>query len=609
MQKRIPHPLEIRSLPRDGHAPYAPYGAHAAGLFELQAFGAFLVLAGGLLALCDGVPAWAWSWWCGGVVIALGMALTGAWLPVDMQRPLIGVLSFLRGLFSAAGAVRWSDAQELQSLQTALLMAVVLYTLLTCLWLRRRPGFIAIFLGGQFVVMVTAIALGTTGAVQTASIVFGVQALCALATLAAFSRLRRVHGALLQDHRRLRVERDEQAQLLEEATTVKSNFLAAASHDLRQPAQALALFVDELQRRPQLAGQEVLVTRIKAASDNLIAALGALTDIARLDGLGIEPRTEVVDLRALVDRIFSTFQSMADAKDIQLSHAGIDVHVLGDPSVLHSILANFVANAIKYTDRGSVRIHTLSHGTDIEVSVQDTGRGIAEADRPRIYDEFFRGGNAGSGESGMGLGLAIVRRLAHAAGIPIRLESAIGVGSRFILKLPLSLSPARASSSTGVRSEHPLPLADDFLAGLHIVVLENDPAVALSLQDVLEKWGAVVHGVHCTDAMLEWVDAGRRQIDALIVDHHLGPSSNGFQAVEALRRSLPQGAHMPVLMMTGDLDPKVSRMAARQGLALIHKPIPPSRLRAVIVELLGFDEPIDSSGFPTTWQGKVADLV
>ncbi|CAN5581407.1 hypothetical protein BH10PSE18_BH10PSE18_33110 [soil metagenome] len=207
----------------------------------------------------------------------------------------------------------------------------------------------------------------------------------------------------------------------------------------------------ELQRSPQPAGQDLLVRRIKASSGNLIAALDALTDIAKLDGLGIEPRTDSVDLRELVERICAIFQPAADAKGIQLSYANVDVRVAGDPSVLHGIFANLVANAVKYTDKGSVRIHSLSHGADIEVSVQDSGRGIAEGDRPRIYDEFFRGRNASASESGMGLGLAIVRRLAHAARIPIRLESAIGVGSRFVLTLPLVRSPKLASPSTDIR--------------------------------------------------------------------------------------------------------------------------------------------------------------
>lgn len=136
-------------------------------------------------------------------------------------------------------------------------------------------------------------------------------------------------------------------------------------------------------------------------------------------------------------------------------------------------------------------------------------------------------------------------------------------------------------------------------------MLENDPVVALSLQDVLESWGAAVRSVHSVDAMLQAIDPQRDAIDVLIVDHHLGPLQNGFDAVAALQRTQPEDAPIPVLMMTGDLDMQIERSAALHGFFLIHKPIPPSRLKAAMVALLHLGESFDHTDLPTAVPGTL----
>lgn len=601
-QKSLP-PTPTPPLPVAGHASSSNH-SHVP-LYERRAFSAFMAFSAGALALCPDAPASAWYWLMGGVAVLLALVAAGALPPrIGAAARLPCGLSFLQGVFVASGAVRWDDAAGLWPFHALMLVAAVLYGLAHCAGMWHWPGALAAFIAGQFVVMAMTLGLGIAGAVATACFILGVHSLCAIAAFASLSRHGREQAELAHRHQRLLNDCKEQSLSLKEAIAVKSNFLAAASHDLRQPAQALALYVDELQRVSPPYGEGALVKRIKAASDNLLSALGALTDIAKLDGMGLEPRHEPVDLRTVLERICSTYQSAADAKGIRLSFANVDACVLGDPSVLHAILSNLVANAIKYTDEGSVRIHAVAHGTSLDVSIEDTGRGIPEKDRPRIYDEFFRGSNAGSSEAGMGLGLAIVRRLAHLAGIPIRLESAIGVGSRFVLTLPVALD-AEAPWPLVRSRERSAPLRDDFLAGLQVVVLENDPVVALSLQDVLESWGAAVRSVHCADAMLQAIDPQGEAIDVLIVDHHLGTLQNGFDAVAALQRTQPEDAPIPVLMMTGDLDMQIERLAALHGFFLIHKPIPPSRLKSAMVALLHLDESFDDTDLTTTVPGTL----
>ena len=394
------------------------------------------------------------------------------------------------------------------------------------------------------------------------------------------SRLQESYADLESKVENRTVELEQKSRQLELASQQKSRFLAAASHDLRQPLHALALYTEALKLQAGSgAGHEVV-----AHIDNAVAALSALVesllDISRLDAGVVQPAPQPVAVRALLERIETGYRAQARDKGLGFRVEAIDATVHTDPLLLERVLRNLVDNAFKYTPAGSVTVRAKVEGSVVRLAVLDTGAGIPEAERERIFEEFYQIGNPERDRArGLGLGLAIVRRLAQLLGLNVELDSEPGRGSIFSVIAPLAtggpaaMPPAGSVATTSSRA----------LAGARILVIDDEPEVRGGMTMLLEHLGCRVSA--CGDyaeaeQLLERQPSG---VDLIIADFRLRNNESGIDAVRRLRLRL---GDVPVLLLTGDTAPERLKEAQSSGLSLLHKPVSRDRLTRTMLAAL-----------------------
>ena len=382
------------------------------------------------------------------------------------------------------------------------------------------------------------------------------------------------------------LERERQEVLLardraEDASRAKSRFLAAASHDLRQPLHALALYSGALSLRAPEGGCAELVTQIDSTVSSLSALFESLLDISKLDAGAVRPELKRIDVSAVIDRIKSEFRAIAHEKGLEFLVSSSDATVETDPVLFERILRNLVDNAIKYTQQGTVELSTNVVGNGLRIAVSDTGPGIPEAERERIFEEFYQIGNSERDRrAGLGLGLALVRRLAKLLEIPLDMTSEPGKGSTFAVTLP---RVARVASAGRAAPAPAASAATGELAGAHVLVLDDEPAVRLGMRALLEVWGC--HVTACSGH----VEAERMiakyalQPDVIIADFRLREHETGIDAVRKLRAVL---GNVPALLISGDTAPERLSEAQASGIPLLSKPVNPDTLKERVKALL-----------------------
>jgi CheY-like chemotaxis protein len=380
----------------------------------------------------------------------------------------------------------------------------------------------------------------------------------------------------------LHAQLDEARRALAEAEAAnlaKTRFLAAASHDLRQPLHALVLFAEALQSRPQEPDQQRLVDNIAAAVNSLDGLFSALLDLTRIDAGGVQARPCSFSVGDLWQRLRVHFEPVAFDKGLALNLLGGQHVVHADPVLVERIVRNLAANALRYTEDGGVLLAARRRGERVLLQVWDSGRGIALADQQRVFDEFVQVGEATRAAEpgprrGLGLGLAIVKRLAGLMGTDIGLKSVPGRGSVFSLSLPLG-----AGQSAGHAAPQAVPLGQT-LHQRHIVVVEPDADVRAELAAWLRSWGATVSTAHGLQA-LEGGATARPTADLLIAGL---PAAGGIVG-EGLARQIRAlwGGNLPLILLgePGAAD------AVASGARRLPKPVQPNRLRALIAFQLG----------------------
>jgi signal transduction histidine kinase/FixJ family two-component response regulator len=367
---------------------------------------------------------------------------------------------------------------------------------------------------------------------------------------------------------------------LELANLAKSRFLAAASHDLRQPLHALNLFLD--QRRSET--DQVERSRLDAQIDTAVAAMNelfnSLLDISKLDAGVLAPSIAEFPVDHLFKRIETTFAATAREHGLRLRVVSSRAWVSSDFMLLERILLNLVSNAVRYTERGGVVVGCRHRSGRLRIDVCDSGIGIPEDQRHNIFGEFYQvSGGEKDRRGGLGIGLAIVDRLGGLLDHPIELASSVGRGSRFSVSVPSARTgTARAQAMdvprASVDSEH----------GKLIMVIDDDELVRDSTRGLLKSWGCLVVTAESEDAaMAKLADHGRRP-DLIISDYHLAHGKAGFELIERLRRAC--GAQIPAFLISGDTAPERLREASASGYYLLHKPVLPIRLRSVVSQLL-----------------------
>lgn len=380
---------------------------------------------------------------------------------------------------------------------------------------------------------------------------------------------------------------DEARRVAEAANRAKTQFFAAASHDLRQPLHAMGLFAEALRQRirdPEVAS---LVNSINESVDALEGLFGELLDITRIDTGGVDVRPEPVRLKELFGRLRLHFEPAAFEKGLLLTFRGEQHVALADPVLLERVLRNLVSNAIRYTDDGGVlvsaRLRQDGGRPRLLLQVWDSGIGISEASLPRIFDEFFQvqGGRPlqAHQRKGLGLGLAIVKRLAALMESPISVRSRVGRGTVFSLEVPLGRAPRSADAGGGPVAKSALGLT---LEGRHAVVVEDEQAVREGLVVLLQAWGAAVTDFDTIEALEHWLAAEPGPApDLLLVDYRLPQGRTGLDALAALRARWPQ-QQLPAIVITGSSLGGHEAEAEHHDFHLLVKPVLPAKLRAMI---------------------------
>ncbi len=363
----------------------------------------------------------------------------------------------------------------------------------------------------------------------------------------------------------------------ERANMAKSRFLAAASHDLRQPMHALGLFIAELSQHVSSPESERLVGRIAASAEAMENLLDSLLDISRLDAGVLEPRLRPFALQAVFERVAATHQPDAGNRELQV-HVRPTVHwALSDPVLIERILGNLVSNAIRYTPAGRVLIVCRKRGERLRIEVRDSGIGIAPESRSIIFQEFVQLDNPERARGkGLGLGLAIVRRLTDLLGHDLELRSEPGRGSVFAIEVP-------ASPPTEAPGESDRERLPGDLAGLRIAVVDDDPLALTAMTSLLQAWGCEVVGATDLRSLNDDLSARKSVPQVILSDFRLAELDNGIRVVQALRARF--GEEVPAALITGDTGPEVLALAHDAGLHLLHKPVRPARLRAVLNRL------------------------
>lgn len=384
----------------------------------------------------------------------------------------------------------------------------------------------------------------------------------------------------------LRVEKaaaEEARRAAEAASRAKTQFFAAASHDLRQPLHAMGLFAETLRHRCSDPDVASLVNSINESVDALEGLFGELLDITRIDTGGVELKPEAVRMREVFARLRLHFEPTAFEKGLALSFRG-DAHVVqADPVVLERILRNLVSNAIRYTEDGGVLVSCRRRGDGLLLQVWDSGIGIAEQSLPRIFDEFYQVNSHRPLEphqrKGLGLGLSIVKRLADLMGAPLAVRSRVGHGTVFSLEVPPGKIEAPPAEPLAVSPKMPLGLS---LQGRLILVVEDEPPVREGLTVLLKAWGADVLDFDAVGSVETWLrGAAQPRPDLLIVDYRLPEARTGLEALDLIRARWPN-QRLPAILITGSSLSGHENEAEAHDFHLLIKPVLPNKLRAMI---------------------------
>jgi signal transduction histidine kinase len=420
-------------------------------------------------------------------------------------------------------------------------------------------------------------------------IVLGIATLSFMAIMMSFGKVQaravveaiRVRNQNVDLVEELREQKDaaESARVrAEEANRAKSQFLAAASHDLRQPLHALGLFSASLREMNPEPEKRAVVDQVYTSIDSLESLFDELLDISKLDAGFVKPNPTHFP----VDRVLSTmrmqYSKSASEKGLELRVVASSAIVHTDATLLSRILSNLISNAIRYTSHGRILLGCRRREGRLSVEVWDTGRGIPSDQHERVFEEFYQLDNPERDRrKGLGLGLATVKRLTTLLDHPLQLESTVGRGTVFRIEVPLGNAAEVATA--------PVPAAEttDLLAGKRVVVVDDELSVRQGMHELLARWGCLPVTAASGEEALSLLDSSGAP-DVIVSDYRLAGGETGARAVDAIRSRY--GEQIPVMLITGDTSPERLRETQTTGHLLQHKPVRPVQLRAALNHLL-----------------------
>lgn len=396
---------------------------------------------------------------------------------------------------------------------------------------------------------------------------------------------------LLSDALRARYEKEglaqrleEQLKLVEQASREKTRFFASASHDLRQPLHSLGLFGSALLKRLKSTPDEPIARNLMHCVDALEASFSSMLDVSKLDAGVVEPQISAVSVSDVLRQLDASFSRQAQSLGLALRFKPGGKWVMADPALLERLLGNLIHNALKFTSNGGIAVLARSRVSDgrrgVSVEVWDSGVGIPDAEMPLIFDEFYQVGNAERDRSrGLGMGLAIVRRLGELMGLQVKVSSAMGKGTVFKIWLPAADAPSPGEAMPP-RMRKPALYS---LEGRNVLVIDDEEGVRSSTSVALR-----LHGMHVDTAdgieqakavVLARLAEGKR-IDIVVSDFRLRGHENGIDAVAQIRQLM--GEQTPALLITGDTAPERVRQAQDSGLRVQYKPM---KIEALLQEM------------------------
>lgn len=370
-----------------------------------------------------------------------------------------------------------------------------------------------------------------------------------------------------------------QKDVAEAANLAKSRFLAAASHDLRQPIHALNLYLGAFGQMELPRRADIMLGKVRQCAQIMDVLFRTLLDISELDAGAVRPQIGAFPLAPLFARARLEFEPQARAKGLELRVKPCAEHVRSDPVLIERILRNLISNAIRYTERGRIVVGCRPQGSSVRICVYDTGIGIAPHDQALVFEEFYQVSNRERDRSkGLGLGLAIVDRLTRLLEAPLVLRSNPGRGSLFAFAL------ARAEEVAPPRV-HMAPRGNDSrnLAGTFVVVVDDEELILDAAQNLLEQWGCTVVTAVSRLQALERLAGSPRPPDVIICDYRLRDQETGIVVVEAIRNEF--NGDIPALLLTGETDPAQIRQISASGVAVLHKPLREDELSDAIYTL------------------------
>lgn len=362
----------------------------------------------------------------------------------------------------------------------------------------------------------------------------------------------------------------------EAANRSKTQFFAAASHDLRQPLHAVSLLAAALREKTTDPEARHIVKSINVSVDALDGLFNTLLDISKIDAGVIKPDKRHFPIEQVLDRLRTDFEPEAREKHLKFRVTRRHAFVYTDPVLVERILRNLISNAIRYTQKGGIVVGCRRSGGALRIEVWDSGIGIPAEQQERVFDEFYQIDNPERSRTrGMGLGLAIIKRLCHLLGCEIALASIPGRGSVFRFEVPLGTAPVPREMPAEAS-----PVESDLLRDRLIVVVDDDVSILDGMQTLLTAWGARALCATSGDGILEEVFKLGVLPDVIIADHHLAGDKSGIKVIEELRQALDP--EIPAIVVTGSTHPELIEQAGAIGCELLLKPVVADKLRTLI---------------------------
>ncbi|MCK4707745.1 MAG: hybrid sensor histidine kinase/response regulator, partial [Gammaproteobacteria bacterium] len=373
----------------------------------------------------------------------------------------------------------------------------------------------------------------------------------------------------------LKIKKDK----AEVASSAKTRFLAAASHDLRQPLHAMSLLLSVLSEYKHSNEQAEIIGKIKKSSVSLENLLESLLDISKLDAGIISINVKPFKIQGLFDVLYNEFNSIAEEKGLNIQFAETSLSLNSDAQIIERILRNLISNAIRYTEKGKVLVGCRRTESSVRLCVCDTGIGINENETELIFEEFQQLDNPGRDRNkGLGLGLSIVKRLTELLAIPLELKTTSGKGSMFSIECPRSLSAQVSQSDMAHFGSYPK------LADKKVIIVEDEEEIRQALKLLLNSWGCEVLELTSINDVKQKLLPDHKP-NLILADYRLANYETGVNVIAAIH-DFYQDKKIPAVIITGDTAPERIKEVKESGFQILHKPVAGGKLRAVLNSIL-----------------------